>query len=73
MALTSVPIFTSLKTLPTGKYLRVVRKRLAMGFQDVENASALIAAEEKNKQFYLSVARLFKSRTTSQLRAHSKF
>jgi hypothetical protein len=59
MALASTPIFTSLKNLQTGKYLQIVRKRLGMGLQDVQDASALIAAEEKSDQFHISVARLF--------------
>jgi transcriptional regulator with XRE-family HTH domain len=59
MALASPLIFTSLKNLQTGKYLQTVRKRLGMGLQDVEDASALIATEEKSDQFHISVARLF--------------
>ena len=59
MALASPPVFTSLKNLQTGKYLQAVRKRLGMGLQDVQEASALIAAEEKSDQFHISVARLF--------------
>jgi hypothetical protein len=59
MALPSPLIFTSLKNLPAGRYLKTVRERLGMGFQDVQDASAIIAAEEKSDQFFLSVARLF--------------
>ena len=67
MALASPLIFTSLKNLQAGKYLRTVRKRLGMGFQDVQDASAVIAAEEKSDQFYISVARLFQIENDSTI------
>jgi hypothetical protein len=59
MASASPLVFTPLKNLHTGTYLRMVRKRLGMGLQDVQDASTIIAAEERSDQFYISVARLF--------------
>ncbi len=44
--------------LPPGKYLKELRERLGLGVRDVQKASALIAAEEKNPEFYISAARL---------------
>jgi len=41
-----------------GAYLRDVRQRLGLGLREVQQASAVIAAEEKNEEFYLSAARL---------------
>jgi transcriptional regulator with XRE-family HTH domain len=41
-----------------GPYLRDIRQRLGLGLRDVQQASAAIAAEEKNEEFYLSAARL---------------
>ena len=45
--------------LPPGQFLRKVRQRLHMGFRDVQEASAILAAEQKNDEFYISAARLF--------------
>ncbi len=42
-----------------GKFLKQVRQRLGMGLRDIQEASAVLAAEEKNEQFYISAARLF--------------
>jgi transcriptional regulator with XRE-family HTH domain len=44
--------------IPAGKYLKDLRERLGLGVRDVQEASALIAAGEKNHEFYLSAARL---------------
>ncbi len=41
-----------------GAFLREVRQRLRLGLRDVQQASAAIASEEKNEEFYLSAARL---------------
>jgi len=44
--------------IPPGRYLKELRERLSLGVRDVQKASALIAAEEKNPEFYISAARL---------------
>ncbi len=44
--------------LPAGTYLKEIRKRLHLGLRDVQQASAIIAEEEKNDEFYISAARL---------------
>lgn len=44
--------------MPPGRYLKELRERLGLGVRDVQQASALIAAEEKNPEFYISAARL---------------
>jgi transcriptional regulator with XRE-family HTH domain len=44
-------------TIP-GRYLKDLRERLGLGVRDVQKASALIAAEEQNPEFYISAARL---------------
>lgn len=41
-----------------GEYLKVVRERLQLGLRQVQDVSALIAAEEANDEFYISAARL---------------
>jgi transcriptional regulator with XRE-family HTH domain len=41
-----------------GQYLKAVRERLQVGLREVQEASAVIAAEESNESFYLSAARL---------------
>lgn len=45
-------------SLSTGKVLKDLRERLGLGVRDVQQASALIAAEEENPEFYISAARL---------------
>jgi transcriptional regulator with XRE-family HTH domain len=45
--------------LSPGEYLKQVRQRLGMGFREVQDASATLAAVEKNNAFYISAARLF--------------
>ena len=47
------------KTGPTpGEYLKAVRERLKLGMRDVQDASAVVAEEEANDNFYISAARL---------------
>ncbi len=41
-----------------GSYLKDLRERLGLGVREVQKASALIAAEEENPEFYISAARL---------------
>lgn len=41
-----------------GKYLKEVRERLQLGLREVQDASAAIATEERNENFYVSAARL---------------
>lgn len=41
-----------------GQYLKAIRERLQVGLREVQEASAVIAAEESNDDFYLSAARL---------------
>lgn len=43
---------------PAGTYLKEIRQRLQFGLRDVQQASAIIAAEEANQEFYISAARL---------------
>jgi transcriptional regulator with XRE-family HTH domain len=45
-------------TQPAGSFLRTVRERLGLTVRDVQEASALIAAEEKSPDFAISAARL---------------
>ena len=44
--------------LSAGKYLREVRLRLGLGLREVQDASAILAAEEDNEEMYISSARL---------------
>ena len=41
-----------------GQYLKAVRERLQIGLREVQEASAIIASEEDNDNFYISAARL---------------
>jgi hypothetical protein len=41
-----------------GSYLKTVRERLQIGLREVQEASAVIASEEGNENFYISAARL---------------
>ena len=41
-----------------GQYLKAVRERLQIGLREVQDASAVIASEEGNDNFYISAARL---------------
>jgi transcriptional regulator with XRE-family HTH domain len=41
-----------------GNYLKTVRERLQIGLREVQEASAVIASEESNENFYISAARL---------------
>jgi len=41
-----------------GQYLKSVRERLQIGLREVQDASAVIAAEEGDNNFYISAARL---------------
>ena len=41
-----------------GEYLKAVRERLQLGLRDVQEASATLATEEQNDDFYVSAARL---------------
>ncbi len=41
-----------------GQYLKAVRERLQIGLREVQDASAIIASEEDNDNFYISAARL---------------
>jgi transcriptional regulator with XRE-family HTH domain len=41
-----------------GHFLKTVRERLQVGLREVEEASAVIASEEANDDFYVSAARL---------------
>ena len=47
-----------LTEVTAGQYLKEVRERLQMGLREVQDASAAIATEEQNENFYLSAARL---------------
>src|ERR1700730_19074521 len=40
-----------------GQYLKAVRERLQIGLREVQEASAVIASEEDNDNFYISAAR----------------
>ena len=42
--------------LSAGKYLREVRLRLGLGLREVQDASAILAAEENNEEMYISSA-----------------
>jgi transcriptional regulator with XRE-family HTH domain len=42
--------------LPAGGYLRELRLRLGLGLRDVQDASAILAAEENNEELYISSA-----------------
>ncbi len=44
--------------LTPGAYLKQIREKLGLGVRDVQQASALIAAEEENLEFYISASRL---------------
>ncbi len=44
--------------LSAGGYLKEVRNRLGLGLREVQDASAVLAAEENNEQMYISAARL---------------
>jgi transcriptional regulator with XRE-family HTH domain len=46
-----------METTP-GQYLKTMRERLQLGLREVQEASAKIAAEEGNNNFYISAARL---------------
>src|SRR5262245_1639754 len=41
-----------------GHFLKTVRERLQVGLREVQEASAVIASEEANENFYVSAARL---------------
>jgi transcriptional regulator with XRE-family HTH domain len=41
-----------------GQFLKTVRERLQVGLREVQEASAVIASEESNENFYVSAARL---------------
>lgn len=41
-----------------GQFLKMVRERLQVGLREVQDASAVIASEEANENFYVSAARL---------------
>ena len=41
-----------------GQFLKTVRERLQVGLREVQEASAVIASEESNDNFYVSAARL---------------
>ena len=58
--------------LSPGQYLKQVRRRLQMGFREVQEASATLAAEEKNDEFYISAARLFQIENESSAPSASK-
>lgn len=58
--------------LTPGQYLKQVRRRLQMGFREVQEASATLAAEEKNDEFYISAARLFQIENESSAPSASK-
>ena len=45
-------------TVTPGHYLKTVRERLQIGLREVQEASAVIASEEGNENFYISAARL---------------
>ena len=45
-------------TATPGHYLKTVRERLQIGLREVQEASAIIASEEGNENFYISAARL---------------
>lgn len=44
--------------LTAGRYLKEIRERLQLGLREVQDASAAIANEERNDNFYVSAARL---------------
>jgi len=44
--------------LSAGRYLREMRLRLGLGLREVQDASAILAAEENNDEMYISSARL---------------
>lgn len=44
--------------LSAGRYLKEVRTRLGLGLREVQEASAVLAAEENNEEMYVSAARL---------------
>lgn len=44
--------------LSAGRYLKEVRNRLGLGVREVQEASAVLAAEENNEEMYISAARL---------------
>ncbi len=50
--------FTDPCRLHAGSYLKEVRQKRRLCLRDVQEASLLIAAEEKNDEFYISAARL---------------
>lgn len=45
-------------SLPLGRYLKQVRQRLGLCLREVQDASAILAAEDKNQELYMSAARL---------------
>lgn len=44
--------------LSAGRYLRELRERLGLGLREVQEASAILAADESNEEMYISSARL---------------
>ena len=56
-AFTLVRIKSPMATRP-GQFLKTVRERLQVGLKDVEEASAVIASEEANDNFYVSASGL---------------
>jgi transcriptional regulator with XRE-family HTH domain len=52
---------------PPGQFLKTVRERLQVGLKAVEEASAVIASEEANKNFYISAARLTQIETEASM------
>ncbi len=56
---TQRPALAPAAGLLTGQFLKKIRQRLRMRLREVQAASAILAAEEKNEQLYISAARLF--------------
>jgi transcriptional regulator with XRE-family HTH domain len=52
------PAERPLTKMTPGQYLKEIRERLQLGLREVQDASAAIANEESNDNFYLSAARL---------------
>jgi len=47
-----------MSSLLVGRFLKDVREKLSLGVRDVQETSDLIAQSEKNREFYISAARL---------------
>lgn len=52
---------------PAGNYLRKIRERLGLSVRDVQEASAVIAQQERNTEFHICAARLSQIETEKSL------